>query len=146
MKNRRTASAPRRTKCAAVASGEANQAGRLAGLGCACVCDRCGQERSSRSGKGGNPPHSGRKKPPQKTLASAAGFCKSGILRSPLLQSFSFWKARFGGFSFFRSSGFLQLLRRTGQNRDGPDRVCLNICHTASRNATCKCFFQLIQL
>ena len=52
----------------------------------------------------------------KKTLASAAGFCKSGIVTSLLLQP-GFWKARFGGFFFFRSSGFLRSLRGTGQNR-----------------------------
>jgi len=131
-KNRRAASAPRRTKCEAGASGLANQAGRLAVLGCSCVCDRCGQERTSRKRRGGHPPHPGHTKPPQKAIASAAGFCKSGILRSPLLQSFSLWKARFGGFSFLGHRDSFSCYRRTGQNRNGPDRVCPNICDAAS--------------
>ena len=131
-KNRRAASAPRRTMCAAPAFGQANQAGSVAALGSACVCDRCGQERSFRWGQGGNPPHSGHKKPPQKAIASAAGFCKSGILRSPLLQSFSFWKARFGGFSFLGHRIPSVVTEEGAQNRNGPDRVCPNIFHTAS--------------
>jgi hypothetical protein len=47
-----------------------------------------------------NLPDSGRTKPPQKTLASASGFCKSGIVTSLLLQ-FQFLEGPPpGGFSF----------------------------------------------
>jgi len=50
-KNRGTASAPRRSIRDDAAIGHANQAGTLAVLGSVGVCDRCGQERSSRWGR-----------------------------------------------------------------------------------------------
>src|ERR1039458_8426612 len=82
------------------------------------------------------PPASGRKKPPQKPLASAAGPCMIGIVRSPLTQSFSFQETRFGGFSFFYIIGFpsdsRERRRAELRNRNGPHRVCLNIYHSAS--------------
>jgi hypothetical protein len=132
MKNRLTASAPRRTMRDAVASGHANRAGRLAALESACVCDRCGQERASRCGREGNRQIQAAQNRRKKTLASAAGFCKSRILRSLLLQ-FQFLEGPLRRVFFFRSSGFLQVIRSwTGQNRNGPHRVCLNSCRTAS--------------
>src|ERR1035441_791865 len=109
MKNRLTASAPRRTMRDAVASGHANRAGRLAALESACVCDRCGQERASRCGREGNRQIQAAQNRRKKTLASAAGFCKSRILRSLLLQ-FQFLEGPLRRVFFFRSSGFLQIV------------------------------------
>ena len=68
---------------------------------------------------------------PQKTAA------KSYCVRFRFLQE---WDSQVtaptrpasAGFSFLGHRISFRWLRRTGQNRDGPDRVCPNIFHTAS--------------
>jgi hypothetical protein len=130
-KNRTTASAPRRTERAGASSGRANQAGRLAVLGYACVCDRCGQMRTSHRRRGGHPPHSGRIKPPQKLLRPLPDSARVGFSGRCSCSSV-FLKARFGGFSFFRSSNslFLKVGTRRTDDPESSDqcRVCLIRC------------------
>jgi hypothetical protein len=115
----------------AVAASEANQAGTLAVLGCACVCDRCGQERSSRFGKEGSRQIQATQNRRKKLLRPLPDSARVGFSHR-CSCSFSFWKARFGGFSFLGHRDSFSCYRRTGQNRKGPDRVCPNICDAAS--------------
>jgi hypothetical protein len=55
-------------------------------------------------GEGGYPPYSGCRKPPQIALAFFQDSARVGIVTS-LLRQFGFYKTRFGGFFFVRSSG-----------------------------------------
>ena len=144
-KNRGTASARRRKRWAVVASGQANQAGTLAVLGCACVCDRCGQERSSHLGKEGSRQIQAAQNRRKKLLRPLPDSARVGFSHR-CSCSFSFWKARFGGFSFFRSSGFLQLLPQDRPESEWPRSSLPEYLGRGKRNATKKCFFQVIQL
>ena len=109
-----------------------NRAGRLAALGCANICDQCGQERPCGGRAEGNPPRSGRTKPPQKTVASVAGFCKSGIVRSLLLQLQFLEGPLRRVFLFLSHRDAFVGCAGTGQNRNGLQRVCPNIRRAAS--------------
>ena len=127
-------------------SGRANQAGRLAVLGCACVCDRCGQERTSRKRRGENPPNSGRKKPPQKALAFFCRILQEWDCQITALTELQFLEGPLRRVFFFRSSGFLQLLAQEGPESRRPSPSLPDYFSHGKLNATCKCFSLLIQL
>ena len=78
--------------------------------------------------------NSGRAKPPQKTLASVSGFCKSGILTSLLLQFSVSRRPASAGFSFLGHRISFSWCTAGERARIGmaPHRVCPNIFHTAS--------------
>ena len=140
-KNRHPASAPRRAIRAETARGPANRAGKLAVIGYRCVCDRCGQMLASGWRRGGTPPLSGRTKPPQKLLRPLSDSARLGFSGHRSYRA-SLWKARFGGFSFSRASGFLQLLPQE-RPRIVPGQTSLPEYFSHGKlHATCKCFFQ----
>ena len=93
-------------------------------------------------GQGGKPPNSGHTKPPQKAIASAAGFCKSGILTSLLLQ-LQFLEGPLRRVFFFRSSGFLQLLPQDRPESEWPRPSLPEYPRRGKHNATKKCSSKL---
>src|ERR1700722_7652359 len=103
-KNRRAASAARRTMPGIVAAGDANRAGRLAALESACVCDQCGQERSSLRGWEQAAGFQAAQNRPQKNSCVRFRFLQEWDSQVAALAVSVFWKPASAGFLFIGSS------------------------------------------